>query len=536
MGIAQWAAKKYGRRLRLLVLVTLLVTVVFATVFVEYLRVMGGTVDAGIAAIAAICFVFTLNFGLFGIVVSDNVGIQLSQLLRVANDIGDGKFDTNVHSTRADEIGKLFSSVDDMRISLREAIADAENAKQDAEAARAEAERMNTNLLNHADEIGEAMEHAAAGDFTVQLETETDIEAIERILSAYNEMSSDLSDTLDDLHEFANDVEEVSKEVSDEADQVSQMNKMVADQIHELADRVEAQSNQLQTAVKETNSFSALIEEIASTTDEVAADATRAAEAGKKGETKATEAIDSILTISELLEDLGSVVGGLDSQMDEVTNTTNIIADIAEQTNILALNASIEAARAQDGGDGFGVVADEVKTLAEETHQSTTEIDRTITEVNNNVDEVSTEMDRTLSRIDVTTDAAREAGETIANLTDTVEQVDIAMGDISNATAEGASGVEEVAAIIDEVSAGAEAAVSQAREVAATAEKTIETMDQVEDTATGLVDRTQQLERRLDQFETKPTDNELSTGLDGQTSVSQPPQSRSCVAGGRGDD
>jgi len=492
----------YGRRVGVVVLAALATTLGFTALFGAHVATVE-TADAGVAALTATAIVVTLNLGLLGIVLVGNVAVDLRRLTAVAEAIRDGDFEATADSGRPDEIGRLFGAVDEMRCSLRDAVADSEQARADAEEARAEAEALTEDLLDHAEGIGGAMERAADGDFTTRLPEDADVDAIERIAGAYNEMALDLSTTLDDLHAFAADVESTSDEMAERADEVGEMNESVAAEMRELADAIDDQTDRLRTAADETDDFSAMIEEIASTTDDVAGDASAAAELGETGDRHATAAVESILEIADLLEELQALVDGLDERMDGVADTTDIIAGIAEQTNILALNASIEASRAGGDGDGFAVVADEVKSLAEETRESTDEIDATIGDVMEDVAAVAAETDEAMAEIDETTDAADEAGDTIARLTETVEDIDVAMADIAQATDEGAKGIETVAGTVDAVHEGAEEAADRARSLAATADETAATMEDVRETAASLSDRTRTLERRLAEFETR---------------------------------
>ena len=492
----------YGRRVGVVVLGALATTLGFIALFGAHVATVE-TSDAGVAALTATGIVVTLNLGLLGIVLVGNVAVDLRRLTAVAEAIRDGDFEATAESQRPDEIGRLFGAIDEMRCSLRDAVAESEQARKEAETARSEAEALTEDLLDHAEGIGGAMEDAADGDFTTRLPEDADVDAIERIAGAYNEMAVDLSATLNDLHAFAADVESTSSEMAERADEVGEMNESVATEMRDLADAIDDQTERLRTAADETDDFSAMIEEIASTTDDVAGDATAAAELGETGDRHATAAVESIREIADLLAELQALVNGLDDRMDGVAETTDIIAGIAEQTNILALNASIEASRAGSDGDGFAVVAEEVKSLAEETRESTDQIDETIQEVMAEVSAVATETDEAMVEIDETTAAANEAGDTIGELTRTVEDIDVAMGDIAQATDEGAKGIERVAATVDTVHENAQSAADRARTLASTADETASAMEEVRERSESLSDRTQTLERRLAEFETR---------------------------------
>ncbi|MEW8507409.1 MAG: methyl-accepting chemotaxis protein [Candidatus Thiodiazotropha sp.] len=200
----------------------------------------------------------------------------------------------------------------------------------------------------------------AKGDFSRTLEvTYTDNE-IGETFTAYNTM-------LDQVGEIVNSVEHTSRHVQLGTEKVAQT-------LENTNDGVRQQHSELEQA-------STAMSQMASTVQEVAKSATQAADAARNADREAgsgraivTATISSIENMASQLETTSGVMKKLEKDSQEVGQVLEVITGIAEQTNLLALNAAIEAARAGEQGRGFAVVADEVRTLAKRTQQSTEEI------------------------------------------------------------------------------------------------------------------------------------------------------------------
>ena len=387
--------------------------------------------------------------------------------------------------------------------SREETRAQIQNVK-DSEEAKAEVERLNDELLVRADELAAAMEAVAGGDFTVEPPRGTDIEAIAEISDAFGEMKRELSSTIVDLRAFAATVERTTRSVHDDAESLESAQQRLADDVRTFATNLREQAGDLESTTDELSNLSATIEEIAANADEVANETGSAAAAADAGTDTAAAAVDAIEHIERSVEELVALIDSLDSRMDDVSESTGLIEAIAEQTNTLALNANIEAARAANDSEGFAVVANEVKSLADETQDHSAAIGRTVDETVEDVEQIQAEMEQTRAQIETGRTTSTEAGEAFVDLSETVEGVDSSVTEVATATDDGARTTEDVVAAITRVAEHSRSVADQSESLASRAESRASTISDVRSRLDELTGQTGTLQEQLETFQCEP--------------------------------
>ncbi len=216
--------------------------------------------------------------------------------------------------------------------------------------------------------------------------------------------------------------------------------------------------------------------ELAATASEVASHCEHAATKTQSTQDKATQgakrselSAGTIRQLAERIRQAGEEISDLAQQAASISTVIDVIKSIAEQTNLLALNAAIEAARAGEQGRGFAVVADEVRTLANRTQESTTEIESTIKSLQQVAEQAVDAMNQACDQADAGEEEARQTGDMLRDIVQSVTQVSHLIQQVATASEQQAGAAGEISQNIQQVDDSASDLVKQATEVSSIA-------------------------------------------------------------------
>ncbi|MFT8233087.1 methyl-accepting chemotaxis protein [Pseudomonas guariconensis] len=285
------------------------------------------------------------------------------------------------------------------------------------------------SIVKPIDEALKAAEQVADGDLTQVIRAEGNDEAA-RLLRAMARMQDKLRDTLQLIAGSATQLASAAEELNCVTD--------------ESARGLQQQKNEIEQAATAVTEMTSAVEEVARnavSTSEASSEASRSAGDGRD---LVLETVGAIERMSSDVQATATLVTRLASQSRDIGKVLDVIRGLADQTNLLALNAAIEAARAGEAGRGFAVVADEVRALAHRTQQSTSEIERMIASIQGGTEEAVTSMRTSTERAESTLNIARGAGLALDSIASAVAQINERNLVIASAAEEQAQVAREV--------------------------------------------------------------------------------------------
>ncbi|MCU7866573.1 MAG: methyl-accepting chemotaxis protein [Candidatus Thiodiazotropha sp. (ex Lucinoma borealis)] len=222
---------------------------------------------------------------------------------------------------------------------------------------------------------------------------------------------------------FVSKIQQTLKQTSESMTELSGATSSLSNLAHQNSDSVNRQRAETQQVATAITEMAATVKEIAQNADSAASSAREANSEANQGKEAMTETVNAIDTMATEVTNAAEVINRLESDSDSIGSVLDVIRGIADQTNLLALNAAIEAARAGEQGRGFAVVADEVRTLAKRTQESTSEIHGIIENLQSGTRNAAQVMGGGLSAAKQTVETAGRAGEALENIVQSVSTI-----------------------------------------------------------------------------------------------------------------
>lgn len=394
----------------------------------------------------AVASVFCL---FFGVVLAMVISRPVRKLTTAAEAIANGDLNHRIDSVESsDEVGRLAASfrmmVENLKTRMREAHQkgeEAERAAAEAKTLRQGAEAAREDLAQKVDVMLTTVAQFAKGDLTAMIKARSD-DSIGELYNGYNRALENVRSMIKTISSQVHVVQDSSVELSQKGSTLAVGIKQQAMQITEIS-----------SAMEEMN---ATITENSRMASSAAQEAQEAKNEAQRGGDSLRRMIENVGQVSAVVRNSSTIVSQLGDSSQRIGEIVSVIEEIADQTNLLALNAAIEAARAGEQGRGFAVVADEVRKLAERTQGATKEIGSMIGEIQKNTANAVTAMHTGSELVNAGeshVETARKALEIIiqksAYVADYITTLAAASEQQSSTSAEVTRSVETISAVVE---------------------------------------------------------------------------------------
>ncbi|WP_371124299.1 MULTISPECIES: methyl-accepting chemotaxis protein [Pseudomonas] len=321
-----------------------------------------------------------------------------------------------------------------------------QNKSRDADSAKS------VTMIAAATALALMLSILAAWVITRQITTplQETLEVVERVASG--DLSRNLKvDRKDELGKLQATIQRMTVSLRELVGGIRDGVTQIASAAEELSAVTEQTSAGVNSQKVETDQVATAMHEMTATVQEVARNAEEASEAAvaadrqaRDGERVVNEAIAQIERLASAVGNSSEAMGALKQESDKIGSVLDVIKSVAEQTNLLALNAAIEAARAGEAGRGFAVVADEVRSLAQRTQKSTEEIEALIAGLQSGTQQATTVMDSSRELSTSSVELTRRAGGSLESITKTVSAIQAMNQQIAAAAEEQSATAEEI--------------------------------------------------------------------------------------------
>jgi len=354
----------------------------------------------------------------------------------------------------------------------------------------------------------EHLERLAEGELDIETGITEPTADSETVIEAHEEMAAleaTLSTVVENVHAIVERLPDQSADLADRSESLNDLSdevRAVTDQTDELTAGI---TTEVRTLSEEADDVAAIvedqtaaIEQISASTSEISNQSAAATELTEQAVGEVTDVVAAIREATEVSETVTADIESLDERMADVEDIVTMIDGIAEQTNILALNASIEAAQADANGDGFAVVADEVKALAEETREQADEIASILAELQAETGDV--------------VDSIRTANEQVATGADQLTSVVDSLETAQERVSETNDGIAEISDAADRQARDAAEVSDAIEEVSRRAKRINESIDDISENVTRQTEAVATVSETADELELLAADMDESVG------------------------
>lgn len=348
--------------------------------------------------------------------------------------------------------------------------------------------------------ITNRMQKIAQGDLSEPAIATKTRDEIGKLTEATNSMSETMNRLLKHIQTVSNDVASHSEELMQSATEVKVGTEQVVDTITEIASGTEIQASNASDVATTMTDFTEKVTDVNASSKDVNQYSNEVMNLTEEGRDLMEASTNQMMTIDNIVKDAVVKVDELSKQTQEISTLVSVIHDIADQTNLLALNAAIEAARAGEHGKGFAVVADEVRKLAEQVSVSVGDITSIVQKIQKDSVLVTTslesgygEVEKGTTQITTTSATFTRIAEAVHSMSNRIVDMSVKLEDVVQNTVTINKSVDEIAAVSEQSAAGIQ-------ETSATVQQTASSMDEISSSAVNLAEMAESLNETVRKF------------------------------------